>query len=417
MSASPPSRALSRQLGIMPEPGPRWVSRTMLASLLGCLQVGRLTVVTPKGDSISSVQTIPGPEAVLILHHWRGLRRLAFGGDVALAEAYIDEDWSSPSIANLIELASLNGDALRRSFSGTLLARMSNRLRHLMRANTKPGSRRNIVAHYDLGNAFYERWLDRGMSYSSALYATGFESLEEAQTAKQDRILAALDLKGGEHVLEIGCGWGGLAERLAERGCRVTGITLSPAQLDYAQSRIERAGLTDRVELRHQDYRDVGGTFDRIVSVEMIEAVGRAYWPTYFSVLRDRLKAGGVAVVQAITIADDRFDFYAATPDFIQRHIFPGGMLPSPDILAKQSNLVGLGCEQALLFGASYARTLMEWRQRFLLAWPDITGSGFDERFRRLWEYYLAYCEGGFRSGAIDVGLYRLALPSGAARG
>lgn len=400
----------------MPVPraaSPRPLARALLSALFAHLTVGRLTVVTPAGARIASGPSQPGPEAVIVLHRWRTLRRLILGGDVAFAEAYVDGDWSSPDLPALIELAACNDDALRRRVSGLVPARLFNRLRHTIRLNTRRGSRRNIVAHYDLGNSFYARWLDAGMSYSSGLYRTGTESLEEAQTAKQDRIIAALDLKGGEHVLEIGCGWGGLAERLGRLGCRVTGITLSPAQLSYARERIAAAGLSDRVDLRLEDYRDVRGTYDRIVSVEMIEAVGAAYWPTYFATLRDRLAPGGLAALQAITIADARYPFYARSPDFIQRHIFPGGMLPSPSHLAASSARVGLGLETVEVFGASYARTMAAWRQRFTETWTEIgTLGGFDEAFRRLWDFYLAYCEGGFRASAIDVGIYRLSAAS-----
>ena len=404
------SSALAVRQRRLPNLAPRilW-SNALLGKLFARIATGRLTVVMPSGASLSSVSKQPGPEAVLVLHRWRTLRRLMIGGDVAFGEAYMDGDWSSPDIVALIALAAANEEALRRSISGFVPARLLNRLRHLRRANTRRGSRRNIVAHYDLGNAFYERWLDRGMSYSSGIYQRGDESLEEAQTAKQDRVIAALDLRGGERVLEIGCGWGGLAERLGRLGCKVTAITLSPAQLAFASARIDDAGLSATVEVRHQDYRSVTGTFDRIVSVEMIEAVGQAFWPTYFATLRDLLESGGRAVLQAITIADDRFASYVAAPDFIQRYVFPGGMLPSPAILARFSAECGFDVTEER-FGNSYARTLREWHRRFLEAWSDIAASGFDERFRRLWTYYLAYCEAGFVTGAIDVGIYKLDL-------
>ena len=225
-------------------------------------------------------------------------------------------------------------------------------------------------------------------------------------------MIAALDLRGGERVLEIGCGWGGLAERLGRLGCRVTGITLSPAQLDFASARIKAAGLSNSVELRHQDYRNVTGRFDRIVSVEMIEAVGQAFWPAYFGTLRNLLAPSGRAVLQAITIADDRFPFYVGSPDFIQRYVFPGGMLLSPAILSRFSSEFGFDLRTEERFGPSYADTLREWRRRFGEAWPDIVSRGFDEPFRRLWTYYLAYCEAGFLTGATDVGIYTLA-PAG----
>lgn len=389
------------------------LSRMTLRTLLTNLQTGRLTVITPSGVRVASVPAHPGPDATIMIHRWRALRRLVFGGDIAFAEAYVDGDWSSPDLPALIELAARNGDAFGRAVSGLAISRLANNIRHLLRANTKRGSRRNIVAHYDLGNAFYSRWLDAGMSYSAALYRHEADTLEAAQTAKQDRVIEALGLVGGERVLEIGCGWGGLAERLGRLGCRVTGITLSPAQLAYGQARIAAAGLADTVELRRQDYRDVVETFDRIVSVEMIEAVGRAYWPTYFGAIRERLTDGGRAVLQAITIADDRYSLYARAPDFIQRHIFPGGMLLSPSILARQCARAGLELTTVELFGRSYALTLKDWRHRFLAAWPDISREGFDETFRRLWEYYLAYCQGGFQSGATDVGIYRLVRAPG----
>ena len=382
----------------------------VLRPLLDRLHAGRLTVVTPSGQRYAGATARnPGPDAILVLHRWRTLRRLVVGGDVGFAEAYMDGDWSSPDLAALIELAAVNDAALERMLAGFMPARLVNRLSHALKRNTRRGSRRNIMAHYDLGNEFYGQWLDAGMSYSSALYGRRSQSLEDAQTAKQDRIIDALGLTGGAHVLEIGCGWGGMVERLVRRGCRVTGLPLSPAQLAYAQARLARAGLADKADLRLEDYRDVTGTFDRIVSIEMIEAVGQDYWPAFFRCLHDRLKQGGTAVVQAITIADDRLASYARHPDFIQRYIFPGGMLPSPAVMLRQSAAVGLTCSTELLFGSSYAETLAEWQRRFEAAWALIARQGFDEAFKRKWVYYLAYCAGGFRSGAIDVGLYRMA--------
>ena len=345
----------------------------------------------------------------MVLHRWRTLKRLLTGGDVAGAEAYIDGDWSSPDLPALIELVARNA-ALVQTIGGSWFARMLNRLHHRMNANTRRGSKRNIMRHYDLGNAFYAAWLDEGMSYSSALYETGAERLEDAQTAKQDRAIDLLALAGGERVLEIGCGWGGLAARLLARGAGpVTGLTLSPAQLAYARDRLAGAGPAD---IRLQDYRDTDGTFDRIVSIEMVEAVGEAWWPSYFATLRDRLRPGGIAVLQAITIAEERFADYRTCVDFIQRYIFPGGMLPSASALRRQIVEAGLELRSVQTFGSSYARTLAEWRRRFHAAWPDIERLGFDERFKRIWDYYLSYCEAGFRSEATDVGLYVLIRPA-----
>ena len=397
--------------------GGGWQAR-LIRGVLRNLEHGTLTVVTPAGVAVTCGGTAPGAEATIVLHRWRTARRLIIGGDVAFGESYIDGDWSSPDIPALIELFASNGERLRRSISGFVPSRLVNGLLHARNRNTRKGSRRNIVAHYDLGNTFYERWLDGGMQYSSALYHDDeLQTLEAAQAAKLDAIVTALDLRGGERILEIGCGWGALAERLAREGCHVTGITLSPAQLAYAQARLARAGLAQNTTFVLQDYRDTIGRYDRIVSVEMIEAVGEAFLPAFFRTIRDRLESDGLAVLQAITITDERFPFYARTPDFIQRYVFPGGMLPSPSLMRSLSASAGMAAEHMLGFATSYARTLAEWRNRFLAAWPDIEPLGFDTGFQRMWEYYLAYCEGAFRSRATDVSLYRLRpTPEGAAR-
>jgi cyclopropane-fatty-acyl-phospholipid synthase len=386
----------------------RRLALALLTRMMARLAVGRVTVRLPDGTELSRQAAGTGPEATLVLHRWRALRRLALGGDVAFAEAYADGDWSSPDLAALLDLVARNMARLDGAMAGTPLARILNRLVHRARPNTRDGSRRNILAHYDLGNDFYARWLDQGMAYSSALYTTADQTLEAAQTAKLDRIVELLGLSGAERVLEIGCGWGGLAERIAAQGCHITGLTLSPAQLAAAQDRLIDADLGSRADLRLQDYRDVTGTYDRIVSVEMLEAVGERYWPLYFRTLRQRLSGQGLAVLQVITIDDTRFDHYRREVDFIQRHVFPGGMLPSPRRLAEEAVAAGLRLEVVETFGDSYARTLAEWRRRFLAQEPIIEAQGFPPRFRRLWDYYLAYCEAGFRAGLIDVGLYRL---------
>jgi len=379
----------------------------LVERLLSNVRRGRLTLITPSGSRLTHAPTAPGPEGTMVLHRWRTLHRLLTGGDVAGGETYMDGDWSSPDLPSLIELVASN-DTLVKAIGGSWFARALNRLMHGMNANTKRGSRRNIVRHYDLGNNFYSAWLDPGMTYSSGLYRTGSESLIEAQTAKQDRAIELLNLAGDERVLEIGCGWGGLIERLVATGTgSVTGVTLSPSQLEYAAKRVPNA------DLRLQDYRDVIGTFDRIVSIEMLEAVGESWWPSYFATLRDRLRPGGIAVLQAITIAEDRFEDYRGTADFIQRYIFPGGMLPSQTEMRRQIAGAGLTLRSVETFGDSYARTLAAWRQRFLTAWPDIVRMGFDLRFKRMWDYYLSYCEAGFRAGATDVGLYVVDRPAG----
>ena len=387
------------------------LGRIVLAKLLRRLALGRLVVRLPCGTELVGQGAEPGPEAVLALHNWRPLLKLALRGDVGFAESYMDGDWHSPDLPVLIELAARNQTALGNSLDGSWMMRSLNRLRHGRHANTKLGARRNIMAHYDLGNDFYRRWLDDGMTYSSALYSKTVQTLEQAQTTKQDRILSLLDIEGGEEVLEIGCGWGGLAQRLVARGCRVTGLTLSPAQLEYARERLAFSVQAGQADLRLQDYRDVQGQFDRIVSIEMLEAVGRDYWPVYFQRLRDCLKPGGTAVLQVISIAESKFEAYLRVPDFIQLYVFPGGMLPTIPIMQDEISRAGLCLEGLETFGLSYAETLAEWRRRFHAAGPVLRAEGMDDTFSRRWDYYLAYCEAGFRAGAIDVGLYRITKP------
>ncbi|MCC7426292.1 MAG: class I SAM-dependent methyltransferase [Alphaproteobacteria bacterium] len=388
------------------------LARRFLARLATQVEHGQLLIQTPAGETLQRVGPRPGPSATLTLARWRAVRRLLLGGDIGFAEAYMDGDWSTPDLAALIELAARNHRTMYASLNGSRLARWANRLGHLRSANTRRGSRRNIPAHYDLGNEFYAAWLDAGMTYSSGLYADARTSLEEAQAAKQDLAIEALAPREGQSVLEIGCGWGGLAERLArERGCRVTGLTLSPAQLAYARERMADLCASGRADLRLEDYRDCTGTFDRIVSIEMLEAVGREYWPAYFATIRDRLRRGGIAALQVITMAEDRYAAYERGADFIQRHVFPGGMLPSDSVMRAQIAAAGLRLDHVTRFGASYARTLGDWQTRFQSAWPRLRAMGLDLRFKRKWEYYLAYCEAGFRAGAIDVGLYRVRRP------
>jgi len=386
----------------------RWIARVVRS-----LKIGHLTIETPSGARVEGKGEIDGPRATLVLHKWRTMRRLMFGGDVGFAEAYMDGDWSTPDLATLIEWAALNEKALSEVTAGRWFKRFLHRVMHILRANTKSGSRRNIEAHYDLGNDFYRQWLDPSMTYSSALYASPKQSLEDAQDNKLARIMDLLALKGGESVLEIGCGWGRLAERLTtERNAHVTGLTLSPSQLAGAKERIAKAGAGDKADLRLQDYRDVTEKFDRVVSIEMIEAVGEKYWPAYFGKIAEVLKPGGRAVLQVITIANERFEFYRKNADFIQRYIFPGGMLPSPAVMLEEISRAGMKFTSLENFSESYARTLNEWNRRFQRAWPEIEAMGYSRKFKRTWEYYLAYCEGGFRSGSIDVGLYVMEKPA-----
>jgi len=386
--------------------------RRLTSRLLRDVACGSIDVVLPDGERVSGRGALPGPHAVIALRRWRSLLRLALAGDIGLAESYRDGDWSTPDLTALLEFGIRN----EASWGGTLDAswpmRWLLRAIHVARSNTRRGSRQNISFHYDLGNDFYSHWLDPALIYSSALYREPSQSLEQAQATKLDRVaeLLRLDtLRGDAAVLEIGCGWGALALDLARRHpARITGLTLSSEQLAHARQRVEREAAPGRIDLRLQDYRDVAGKFDRIVSIEMLEAVGERYWPVYFATLRDRLRPGGVAVIQVITIADASFDKYRRGSDFIQRFIFPGGMLPSPGAIRAEAARAGLTLRTDERFGASYATTLVEWRRRFERSWPEIAALGFDDAFGRLWEYYLCYCEAGFRAGRVDVGLYTL---------
>ena len=381
----------------------------LISRLLPALRFGRLQIVFPGGAVLNRAGAEPGPDATVILHSWRAVRRLATGGDVGFAESWIDGEWTSPDLTSLIRLGIRNAETVDGKTHGSFLARAANRLAHGRNANSKRKSPRNIQAHYDLGNDFYRLWLDQTMLYSSALWDGKTASLEDAQRNKLDRICELLQLSGGESILEIGCGWGALAAQLAATPqSRVTGITLSPAQLEWAKQEVLAHGRGDRVDLRLQDYRDVTGAFDRIVSIEMLEAVGEAYWPAYFGTIARSLKPGGSAVIQVITIAEDRYESYRTEVDFIQKHIFPGGFLPSKTALRSAIENAGLREVRSETFGLSYARTLAEWRHRFHANWDKISYLGFDDRFRRLWDYYFCYCEAAFCEGAVDVGLYTL---------
>ncbi|MEM6901785.1 MAG: cyclopropane-fatty-acyl-phospholipid synthase family protein, partial [Pseudomonadota bacterium] len=299
-----------------------------------------------------------------------------------------------------------NEAAMKETLRGKAWYRILAGLSHIFRPNTRKGAKRNISAHYDLGNAFYEKWLDRSMTYSAALFDEdgANQPLEQAQWRKYDNLAKQLGLKAGMHVLEVGCGWGGFAEHAARQyGAKVTAITISREQFDYATQRMKREGLEHLVEIRFQDYRDVTEQFDAIASIEMFEAVGEAYWPQFFGQIRERLKPGGRAAMQIITIEDERYDHYRLRADYIQKYIFPGGMLPSPTVLASQIKQAGLRLDEEVKFGRSYAETLNRWQDCFQARWPEIKTMGFDGRFKRMWEQYLAYCQAGFQTGAIDV--------------
>ena len=393
-------------------PKASWFNRRCLEAVLKHLphlDRGQLDLVLPDGRQLKFGQAqADEPRASVHLKSYRPLRRLMRGGLMGWAESYMEGEWDSPDLTSLIRWAVRNEKAMTHFMDGHPLIRMLNRLFHLSRNNSRRGSRRNIAYHYDLGNEFYRLWLDSTMTYSSALFEE-HQSLQAAQLNKYRRICEMLKLKPGQEVLEIGCGWGGFAEVAAtEFGARVHGITLSQEQLEFAQLRIAKAGLTGKCSFSLTDYRDLDRQYDHIVSIEMFEAVGESHWAGYFDKVKACLKPGGEAVLQVISIAEERFEGYRRGADFIQRYIFPGGMLPSPSVMKNCITERGLSLQEELLFGRDYARTLEIWQRDFNERWPEIRSQGFDERFRRMWNYYLSYCAGGFHEDTIDVGLYRI---------
>jgi cyclopropane-fatty-acyl-phospholipid synthase len=368
------------------------------------LRRGTLDVTLLDGRVMRFGGAEPGPSAQMILHSYGFASKLINNGDIGIAEAYLRGEWDTPDLTQFLYLFCVNHELIQSMLANKPLVRFVQAVRHWFNRNTKRQARRNIYAHYDIGNAFYSAWLDPSMTYSSALYEDDTPDLTTAQNNKYRRLAEAIDLRPGQKVLEIGCGWGGFAEFAAKTfNAKVVGLTISKEQRDFAQKRIQAAGLNDNVEIRLQDYRDERDRYDRIASIEMIEAVGEEFWPKYFSQVRDRLLPGGLAGIQAITIQDSMFQSYRREVDFIQRYVFPGGMLPSPQVLKHLGERFGVPVIREHIFGQDYAKTLATWRNNFRTAWPNLKPLGFDERFRRLWEYYLAYCEAGFLSGNIDV--------------
>ena len=392
-------------------PAPR-VFRTVFKLASRNWTYGGLTMVLPSGERLSISGQEPGPQGVLAIRDFRCFRRVLAASGIGLAEGYMAGEWDSPDLHALLEVLSMNFDKLQGLMRANPLVRWINAIGHALNRNSRTGSRRNIEAHYDLGNAFYSKWLDPSLSYSSALYATPDEPLQAAQQRKYDALARRIDLQSGHHVLEIGCGWGGFAEFAAkEVGARVTGITISPAQYDFAKKRMFDQGLAEKADIKLIDYRDVDGAYDRIASIEMFEAVGETYWPQYFAKVARSLKSGGRAGLQIITIRDDLFRGYRAHVDFIQKFIFPGGMLPSEARLQEEAAKAQLVWRDVARFGGDYARTLGQWAERFQRAWDDIAPMGFDERFRRLWHFYFSYCRAGFATGRTDVIQLTLSRP------
>lgn len=365
---------------------------------------GRLDFVLPDGRVFRAEGPDPGPVAVLTIFHPDTFTRLIREGDLGFCDAYLDGWWSSPDLQAFLDFLHSDNQDLYDGFPGMFLVRAYERLRHWMNSNSKRQAKKNISYHYDLGNDFYALWLDDTMTYSSALFDGGQDSLEAAQTRKYQSLVDQMGVQPGDHVLEIGCGWGGFAEYAAKaRGLRVTGLTISKEQLSYARERIEKAGLSDLVDLKLQDYRDETGQYDGIASIEMFEAVGEKYWPVYFNKVRDCLKPGKQATLQIITIQEKRFEIYRKGVDFIQKYIFPGGMLPSRSALLAEIEQAGLQFETSLEFGDSYSQTLRRWYDRFNDRWDEVEALGFDDRFRRMWNFYLTSCAGAFHGGNCDV--------------
>lgn len=377
----------------------------LLLNTLARIRFGTLEVQLPGGVKREFVGTEKGPHARWVIREPNALNRMFRRGDIGFAEAYMEGEWESPRLLDLLMLLDLNREAIASVDKGRWLSRLADIVLHrYQNRNTRQGSRENISYHYDLGNDFYRLWLDESMTYSAAVFASADQPLHEAQENKYRKLIDMLDINAGDHVLEIGSGWGGFAIQAARQtGCKVTSVTLSTEQLAEARRRAESAGVADRVEFRLQDYRDIPEKFDRIASIEMFEAVGEKYWPIFFDSLLERLKPGGRAALQVITINDEDFSRYRKNVDFIQRYIFPGGMLPSARVFEQHAQAAGLHLSEQTFHGRDYAETLCRWDRRVLAARNAIVALGYDERFLRMWHYYLAYCETGFRNRRTDV--------------
>ncbi len=408
MSASSSGTTLSLLPASLP------IAARVLFKLLGSLRHGRITATLPDKSRHEFGHDAHGIHAHIEIFDLGICTQILTGGDVAFGEGYFNGAWDSPDLVALLTLLAKNQNELMPAFYGKGWKGWLFKLRHLLRTNSKKQARKNIEAHYDLGNNFYSVWLDKTLTYSSAIFNGNMNGdLAEAQIAKYERILAEINPPVGGHILEIGCGWGGFAEYAAKsRGVRVTGITLSPSQLEFAEKRIANAGLSDQVHFALCDYRDVskrfGASFDGVASIEMFEAVGQKYWDSYFTAVQAALKPGARACVQVITIDEDRFEQYESTSDFIQQYIFPGGMLPSPERFMEKAKSKALTVSTEYEFGLDYAETLRRWLRQFDARHDDITAQGFSVNFVKLWRFYLAYCIAGFEAGSINVGQYTL---------
>ena len=389
---------------------PRYFARVF--DLVGKLNSGRVDFILPDGRRFRAEGLKPGPVAEVTINNPDVFARLVREGDLGFCDAYLDGWWTTPDLQAFMDFIHADNDDMYDGFPGMALVRAWEKARFWFQSNTKRQALKNISYHYDLGNDFYSLWLDETMTYSSALFNTSQESLEKAQIAKYASMVDQMGVKPGDHVLEIGCGWGGFAEYAAkERGLKVTGLTISKEQLEYAQKRIKSKGLSDKVNLKLQDYRDETGVYDGVASIEMFEAVGEKYWPVYFDKIKQCLKPGKQATLQIITIQDARWEVYRKSVDFIQKYIFPGGMLPSPSVLRKEVHRAGLSVQHSIEFGKSYSQTLRRWFEVFNNKWDNISALGFDDRFRRMWNFYLTSCAATFESGNCDVTQITLQKP------
>lgn len=389
---------------------PRYFSRVF--DLVGKLNSGRVDFVLPDGRRFRAEGKCPGPVAEITINNPEVFARLIREGDLGFSDAYLDGWWTTPDLQTFMDFIHADNDDMYDGFSGIAIVRAWEKARFWFQSNSKRQALKNISYHYDLGNDFYSLWLDDTMTYSSALFNTGQESLENAQIAKYASMIDQMGVKPGDHVLEIGCGWGGFAEYAAkERGLKVTGLTISKEQLLYAQNRIKNKGLEDKVDLKLQDYRDETGVYDGVASIEMFEAVGEKYWPIYFETIKHCLKPGRQATLQIITVHDARWAVYRKSVDFIQKYIFPGGMLPSPSVLRQEVTKAGLRVQHSIEFGKSYSQTLRRWFDVFNDQWDTINDMGFDDRFRRMWNFYLTSCAATFESGNCDVTQITLQKP------
>ena len=390
-----------------------WIVERIGVALIGRPRHGAVTVIFPNGRTRTVGNPATGEHAVLRLNNFKVLSEAMQRGTVGFAAAYMRGDIEVDDLTALFRFFLQNRDMFESANPGFFRRAAGDLHYHLSRRNTLEGSKKNIAEHYDLGNDFYGMWLDPSMTYSSAVFTSGDQSLEEAQLAKYHRVADMAGITEGSSVLEIGCGWGGFAETVArDYKANLRGITLSAEQLKYGQERLSRQGLDNLASLVFEDYRHTEGQFDHIGSIEMIEAVGEDNWPSYFQTVHDRLKPGGTAAIQAITINEADFDGYRSGPDFIQRYIFPGGMLLTKTVMREFGDKVGLVLENVENFRLSYAKTLKLWRERFLERWPMIAPLGYDEEFKRKWVYYLSYCEAGFTEGSIDVDIYQYRKPA-----